>query len=112
MRRVVKNLMVLVGFAGLTISPISANAQAGASTSSRRSSCDPEQNAAAQGGERCDNFVSSNAFGMPAPISTQPLFSEQQANPQPMKLATGYRVTKKFAVPEEGGWDYIAVAHL
>jgi DNA-binding beta-propeller fold protein YncE len=27
----------------------------------------------------------------------------------PMKLDTSYKVTKKFMVPGEGGWDYIAV---
>jgi DNA-binding beta-propeller fold protein YncE len=27
----------------------------------------------------------------------------------PMKLDIGYKVTKKFAIPGEGGWDYIAV---
>jgi len=37
------------------------------------------------------------------------LFADNQPTAAPMKLATGYRVTKKFAVPGEGGWDYIAV---
>jgi hypothetical protein len=112
MRRVVKNLMVLVGFAGLTISPISANAQAGAGTSSRRTGCDLERNTAAPGEEGCDDFTVSNAFGMLFLVPWQPLLPDDQQTPQSMKLATGYRLSKKFAVPGEGGWDYIAVAHL
>jgi len=33
----------------------------------------------------------------------------QSSGPAPIKIETGYKVAKTFAVPGEGGWDYIAV---
>jgi len=46
---------------------------------------------------------------MLASASAQPFFGDDQPTVPAMKLATGYKLTKKFAVPGEGGWDYIAV---
>jgi DNA-binding beta-propeller fold protein YncE len=108
-RGLVKNLVVLVGLAGLLIAPLNVNAQSSAVAGSREPNCDLSQSTATRGQGGCDNFALSNGFVMHASASAQPLFGDDQPAAAPLKLATGYKLTKKFAVPGEGGWDYIAV---
>ncbi len=109
MRGLGNKLVMLIGFVGLALSPLNANAQANAGTGSRQTGCDIERNTAARGEGSCDDFALNNSLAMLASVSAQPLFGDDQSTAAPMKLATGYRLTKKFAVPGEGGWDYIAV---
>ena len=109
MRRLVNKLVIMVGFAGLTISPLNGNAQSSAGAILRQTACDLEQHTAVRGEESCNDFAPSNGFPMLASASAQPFFGDDQPTVPAMKLATGYKLTKKFAVPGEGGWDYIAV---
>jgi hypothetical protein len=98
-----KNVVVLIGLAGLTFSPVNVNAQSSAGAGSGQTGCDLERNTP------CDDFALTNAFTVLASASAQPFFADDQPTAAPMKLATGYKLAKKFAVPGEGGWDYISV---
>lgn len=59
--------------------------------------------------DRCDDLGRETPFPIVALLTSKSGSAEEKTSAEPIKLATGYRVTKKFALPGEGGWDYIAV---
>jgi hypothetical protein len=57
----------------------------------------------------CDDVASRTPFPVVALLAAKSASADEKPSAEPIKLATGYRVTKKFSVPGDGGWDYIAV---
>jgi DNA-binding beta-propeller fold protein YncE len=108
-RGLVDNLMLLIGFAGLTMSPPNVNAQTNAGKSSIDGGCGLAQNAASRSEESCYDVALSNGFAMPATVPSQPFPREYQLIPEQMKLASGYRVTREFSLPGDAAWNHIVI---
>jgi len=79
-----------------------SQAQTSKHISSSLRSCDSDRDSFSAG-ESCDDFTPSSAVEMPLLVPALPhLRQDQQAVSHP-KVVTGYRVTKKFLIPDEGG---------
>jgi DNA-binding beta-propeller fold protein YncE len=59
--------------------------------------------------ESCDEFALSSGFGTPALIPVRPFLPKEQPTFSQAKSVTGYRLTKKFSIPGEAGWDYVSI---
>jgi DNA-binding beta-propeller fold protein YncE len=105
-RKLLSKAIILIALVGAPIPHVNAGPQASGAASAGERDCELARATIAEG---CDSLALDTTFAVPVSASTR-LFPEQEkASPEPMRLATGYKVAKKFTVPGEGGWDYIAV---
>jgi hypothetical protein len=108
MSRVLRYLVMTAGITGISAFSVNLGAQASKHTSSILRSCDLERDATSTS-ENCDDSALSSGLAMPMPIPARPLSSQDPLAASQPKPVTGYRLAKKFSIPEEGGWDYISI---